>query len=159
MDGPAKIADFGLARSIRQPSRITRDVDAAGTLEYMSPEQVCDPGRVDEQSDIYGLGAMLYEALTGEIPFRGNPLMILKQLMEDDPIPPRRLNERIPRDLEAICLKCLRKEPHRRCASAAALAEDLRRFLAGVPIPPADCGPRPEAAGDQGTPGGPGPLP
>jgi eukaryotic-like serine/threonine-protein kinase len=134
VDGLAKIADFGLARSIRQPSRITRDVDAAGTLEYMSPEHVCDPGRVDEQSDIYGLGATLYEALTGETPFRGNLLMILKQLMEDDPVPPRRLNEVIPRDLEAICLKCLRKEPHRRYASAAALAEDLRRFLAGVPI-------------------------
>jgi serine/threonine-protein kinase len=134
VDGPAKITDFGLARSIRPPSWITRDVDIAGTLEYMSPEQVHDPSRVDERSDIYGLGATLYEVLTGEIPFRGTPLMILKQLMEDDPIPPHRLDERVPHDLETVCLRCLRKEPHRRYASAAALAEDLRRFLAGEPI-------------------------
>ena len=115
--------------------------------------------REDRRSDISGLGATLCEALTGEIPSRGTPLMILEQVMADDPLPPRRLDESIPREPEAICLRCLRKGPHRRYAGAAAPAEGLRRFLAGEPIRPAGRGPRPQAARHRGTPGGPGPLP
>src|SRR5439155_18444384 len=132
--GREKIVDFGLARPTAVQGRLTGEGAIAGTLEYMSPEQVRDPGHVDGRTDIYGLGASLYEALTGELPFRGAPHMLLKQLLEDEPIGLRRLNDHIPRDLETICLKCLQKEPSRRYANARELAEDLRRFLNGQPV-------------------------
>jgi hypothetical protein len=132
--GRAKIMDFGLARATAAAGGITRAGTVLGTPEYMSPEQVREPERLDGRTDVYSLGVTLYEALTGEVPFRGAPHLTLQQILSDDPRPPRRLNDRVPPDLETICLHCLRKEPARRYAGAAALAEDLRRFLAGRPI-------------------------
>jgi WD40 repeat protein len=132
--GRAKIMDFGLARATALPGGITQAGTILGTPEYMSREQLLEPERVDGRTDVYGLGVTLYEALTGEVPFRGVAHMVLQQIVSDDPRPPRRLNDRVPRDLETICLKCLEKEPGRRYATAQELAEDLRRFLAGQPI-------------------------
>ena len=106
----------------------------AGTPAYMSPEQARGDTHIDERTDVYSLGATLYEALTGHTPFAGQPHAVLKQIAEDDPISPRRLDETIPKDVETICLKCLEKEPHRRYPSAMALADDLRRFLEDRPI-------------------------
>jgi WD40 repeat protein len=130
----ARIMDFGLARATALPGGITQAGTVLGTPEYMSPEQVLEPERVDGRTDVYGLGVTLYEALTGEVPFRGVSHMVLQQIVSDDPRPPRRLNDKVPRDLETICLKCLHKEPAKRYTDAAALAEDLKRFLAGQPI-------------------------
>jgi WD40 repeat protein/serine/threonine protein kinase len=132
--GRAKITDFGLVRVTALPGQTTQDGAIRGTPEYMSPEQVRTPERIDVRSDIYSLGVTLYEAVTGSVPFHGVAHMVLQQILNDEPRPARRLNDSIPRDLETICLKCLRKEPHQRYPSAGALAEDLRRFLAGQPI-------------------------
>jgi WD40 repeat protein len=132
--GRAKIMDFGLVRILSQPGGTTQEGSLPGTPDYMSPEQVRQPDRIDTRSDIYSLGVTLYEALTGEVPFRGVAHMVLQQIVDDEPRPPRRLNDKIPRDLETICLCCLHKEPGRRYPSAGALAADLRHFLAGEPI-------------------------
>jgi hypothetical protein len=100
----------------------------------MSPEQIVSPRQIDGRSDVYSLGVVLYELLTGERPFRGATHLLLKQVIHDEPRPPRRLNDNIPRDLETICLKALAKTPARRYAKARELAEDLRRFLVREPI-------------------------
>ncbi len=128
------IADFGLARCDASEDRMTLDGQLLGTPAYMSPEQVGNPHAVDGRSDVYSLGVILYELLTGELPFRGTARMLLHQVLAHPPCPPRRLNDHIPRDLETICLKCLAKQPSRRYKTAGALAADLRRWLAGEPI-------------------------
>ncbi|HKM51961.1 MAG TPA: protein kinase, partial [Isosphaeraceae bacterium] len=131
-----KITDFGLAKQLDGQSTQTRSGVVLGTPCYMASEQAA--GRSQEigpRSDVYSLGAILYEMLTGRPPFQGDtPLETLRQVTHDDPVPPRRLQPRVPTDLETICLKCLEKEPRHRYASALSLAEDLERFLNGQPI-------------------------
>jgi serine/threonine-protein kinase len=134
--GTPKISDFGLARRLECGERLTQSGDLLGTPSYMAPEQA--RGRTQALGppvDIYSLGAILYELLTGRPPFLGQTVAeTVLQVISQDPVPPSRLNARLPRDLETICLKCLHKEPSRRYTSAAALAEDLRCFLHGEAI-------------------------
>ena len=133
--GRAKLTDFGLARatevggvSTSQSGRIV------GSPAYMSPEQTVAPAKIDGRSDIYSLGVVLYELLTGERPFRGAAHLLLQQVVHDEPRPLRKLNDRIPRDLETICLKAMAKAQARRYATGRELADDLRRFLNNEPI-------------------------
>jgi tetratricopeptide (TPR) repeat protein len=135
-DGTPKIGDFGLARNFEEESGLTIAGSRVGTPSYMAPEQALGKaGRVGPAADIYSLGAILYEMLTGRPPFRtATAAETLRQVISQEPAPPSRLNDKVPRDLETICLKCLHKEPGRRYASAAALADDLRRFGEGRPI-------------------------
>jgi serine/threonine protein kinase/WD40 repeat protein len=133
-----KIADFGLAKSMAESMCAGQTETGAiiGTPGYMAPEQAS--GKVQEvgpSADIYGLGAILYELLTGRPPFQASsPLETLQQVANDDPVSPSRLVPRLPRDLVTICLKALQKEPAKRYTTAALLADDLGRYLAGTPI-------------------------
>jgi WD40 repeat protein len=131
-----KISDFGLAKRLDGELGQTRSWDVMGTPSYMSPEQAAGQAReVGPLTDVYALGAILYAVLTGRPPFRAATIAdTLEQVRYHEPVPPRRLLPKLPRDLETICLKCLEKEPRKRYASAAALAEDLRRFLNDEPI-------------------------
>jgi WD40 repeat protein len=135
-DGTPKITDFGLAKHLESDSRHTQSGAAIGTPSYMAPEQAAGHSKdVGPAADIYSLGAILYECLTGRPPFKAaTSLETVRQVASEDPVPPTRLQPRTPRDLETICLKCLRKEPQKRYGSASLLAEDLRRFGAGEPI-------------------------
>jgi eukaryotic-like serine/threonine-protein kinase len=134
--GVPKISDFGLAKRLDSQSGHTRSGDLLGTPSYMSPEQAA--GKVKEvgpAADIWALGAILYECLTGRPPFRAEtPMDTLWQVINEEPIPPGRLRPGVPRDLETICLKCLQKDPQKRYPSAEQLAEDLRRHLGGEPV-------------------------
>jgi len=134
--GTPKVTDFGLARRLEGDEGLTLSGVPVGTPSYMAPEQARGKRQaIGPATDVYALGAVLYELLTGRPPFRAeSATATLQQVVADDPVPPARLNPQVPRDLQTICLKCLHKEPPKRYASAAALAEDLRRFLGGEPI-------------------------
>ncbi|HEV2947870.1 MAG TPA: serine/threonine-protein kinase, partial [Gemmataceae bacterium] len=134
--GTPKVADFGLAKRLEEDSGQTRSGTILGTPSYMAPEQAFGLSKdVGPLADQHALGAVLYELLTGRPPFRGATMWeTIEQVQKQEPVPPSRLQPKVPRDLETICLKCLQKEPTRRYKDAAALAEDLRRFVAGEPI-------------------------
>lgn len=135
-DGTPKLTDFGIARCLEAAEELTRTGEIVGTPAYMAPEQAAGRrAEVGPATDVYGLGAVLYETLTGRPPFQAEtPLETLRQVQTEDPLPPRRLKAGVPRDLETICLKCLEKEPRCRYPSAAALAADLDRYLGGQPV-------------------------
>jgi TolB-like protein/Flp pilus assembly protein TadD/predicted Ser/Thr protein kinase len=130
------LTDFGLARLVESESSVTQTLDVLGTPSYMAPEQaVGNNAAVSNATDVYGLGAVLYQLLTGHPPFAGGTTYeTIKLLEETEPRPPRSLNPKIDRDLSTICLKCLEKDPTRRYSSAVALAEDLERWLKHEPI-------------------------
>lgn len=134
-DDRALVADFGLAKLSLGDSELTHTGDLMGTPPFMSPELAQDPANVGAASDIYALGATLYNLLCGRPPFQAAiPVETMRQVIHDEPVAPARLNPAIDRDLETICLKCLRKEPQQRYATADALADDLERYLQDRPI-------------------------
>jgi tetratricopeptide (TPR) repeat protein len=135
-DGRPKITDFGLAKQLEGDSARTASGAVMGTPAYMAPEQAAGRTReIGALSDVYALGAILYELLAGRPPFAGESIMeTLEQVRSAEPVPPSRLRPKVPRDLETICLKCLAKEPARRYASASDLAADLDRFRAGESV-------------------------
>jgi tRNA A-37 threonylcarbamoyl transferase component Bud32 len=134
--GEPKITDFGLAKCLDNDSGPTRTGEIMGTPSYLAPEQAAGKAReVGPAADVWALGTILYEAITGRPPFQGeSTLDTLTQVRLCDPVPPSRLQPRVPRDLETVCLKCLEKEPRQRYPSALALADDLGRFRAGEPV-------------------------
>jgi len=129
-----KVVDFGLVREDDQETRLTMDGMLAGTPAYISPEQIVDPTTVDARTDIYSLGIVLYEMLTGTVPFRGVVRMTLQQVQHAEPQPLRELNDAISRDLQTICLKAIQKDPDRRYKTADAFGDDLQRYLDNQPI-------------------------
>ena len=134
-DGEPMLTDFGLAARRLGEEKMTHDNAIMGTPSYMSPEQAS--GRSNEAgpaSDQYSLGIMLYEMLTGRVPFAGSLEVILFNHMQVEPKRPRSVNREVPKDLETICLKCLEKQPEKRYTSCEELGEDLRRWLAGEPV-------------------------
>jgi serine/threonine protein kinase/tetratricopeptide (TPR) repeat protein len=135
-DGTPKISDFGLARQLEAAAGLTLTGAPMGTPSYMSPEQARgDSHAFGPHVDIYALGALLYELLTGRPPFRAESSpATLRQVISQEPAPPKRLNTGVPRDLETICLKCLQKDHGDRYASATDLRDDVRRFLSNEPI-------------------------
>jgi serine/threonine-protein kinase len=131
----AYLTDFGLARSGAARGSLTADGQVLGTPAYMAPEQARgDTDTIDQRTDIYSLGVVFYQLLTGTLPFVGADRMVLLRIQEEDPRPPRSLDPAIPRDLETVCLKAMAREPGRRYATAAEFAADLRRYLQGEPV-------------------------
>src|SRR5215211_6377476 len=135
-NGEPHLTDFGLARLLETESSITHTLDVLGTPSYMAPEQaVGNNAGVNSATDVYGLGAVLYQLLTGQPHFAGGTTYeTIKLLVDTEPRQPRLLNPKVDRDLATICLKCLEKDPQRRYASALALAEDLEHWLKHEPI-------------------------
>src|SRR5438128_5244623 len=135
-NGEPHLTDFGLARLVESESTVTRTLEVLGTPSYMAPEQaVGNKAHLTSATDVYGLGAVLYQLLTGQPPFAGGTTYeTIKLLLDTEPRQPRFLNPKIDRDLSTICLKCLEKDPARRYPSALALAEDLERWLKHEPI-------------------------
>jgi WD40 repeat protein/tRNA A-37 threonylcarbamoyl transferase component Bud32 len=136
VSGHPKVTDFGLAKQTEGGSDLTQSGQILGTPSYMPPEQAAgEHSRIGPQSDVYSVGAILYFLLTGRPPFQSyNMMSTLKQVLEQEPVSPRQLNNEVDADLETICLKCLEKSPERRYESAAALVEELNRLLRGEPI-------------------------
>ena len=134
--GEPHLTDFGLARLVETESTVTRTMEVLGTPSYMAPEQaVGNNARISSATDVYGVGAVLYQLLTGQPPFAGGTTYeTIKLLLDTEPRQPRLLNPKLDRDLSTICLKCLEKDPQRRYSSALALAEDLERWLKHEPI-------------------------
>src|SRR4030095_6016572 len=130
------LTDFGLARLVESESTVTRTLEVLGTPSYMAPEQAAgDKAKLTRGTDVYGLGAVLYQLLTSHPPFAGGTTYeTIKLLLETEPRPPRLRNSKIDRDLSTVCLKCLEKDPQRRYSSALALAEDIERWLKHQPI-------------------------
>jgi eukaryotic-like serine/threonine-protein kinase len=139
----AKITDFGLAKQLESASALSHSGAVVGTPSYMAPEQAGGKaGEVGPPADVYSLGAILYELLTGRAPFRGETALdTMLQVLSEDPVPPARLQPKLPRDLETICLRCLEKDPRRRYPTALDLADELRRFLNHEPIQARPLGP------------------
>jgi serine/threonine-protein kinase len=136
-----KVSDFGLAKKIDNSESLTRTGAVVGTPSYMPPEQAAGRKELTPAADVYALGAVLYELLTGRPPFQAaHPVDTLLLVLEQEPVPPRDLNPMVDRELELICLKCLQKPPELRYQTAAALAEDLEAYAAGQPVAAAPSG-------------------
>jgi serine/threonine protein kinase len=146
--GHPQIMDFGLAKQLDSDTKFTKTGTTIGTPSYMSPEQARGENeRVDHRSDVYSLGAVTYELLTGRPPFTGETMMnIVMKVIHDEPTPPRRLNPKLHRDIQTIVLKAMEKDPDRRYQSMAALADDIRRYVAGEMITARPAGPLRRAA-------------
>jgi serine/threonine protein kinase/tetratricopeptide (TPR) repeat protein len=130
-----RIADFGLAKIIDADMEMTRAGESMGTPPYMPPEQFGDAAKVTAKADVYALGATLYHVVSGRPPFKSaTAISTMRQVLERDPVPLHELNSAVDKDLETICMKCLEKEPSRRYATAAELADELKRYLNGEPI-------------------------
>src|SRR5262249_24190944 len=129
------VTDFGLAKHLGGDSVHTATGAVLGTPSYMAPEQAQASKELSPATDVYGLGALLYELLAARPPFKGETAVdMVLQVLENDPAPPRLLNPRVDHDLETICLKCLQKGPRDRYATAADLADELQRYLDGEPL-------------------------
>ena len=140
--GAGYVSDFGLVRDLADPDPLTRTRELVGTIPYMAPESTVSRGACTVAVDVYGLGCILYACLTGRPPIEGaSDADTLLRVRTDAPPPPARLNPQVPRDLDAVCRKCLEKEPGRRYSSAAELADDLDRFGRGAPVRAKPVGP------------------